>query len=294
MSDEGLMDLEGEAPEPVAAAPVSEAAPVEAAPEAPPAEADDLETVELNGQRVVPVSVLKALREERNSLKDRAAKADQLEAQVRELAPYAEFIRNNQGLLQARQPEPSPQAPAAPESDPDAVEAARLMDFYKPDGSLDAEKGAKWLSLQDRRASKLADQRVAPILQRTYQDQAELNYQRALALKDPNTGESLDRRVFQELWNTMSAEEQANPHVAAVVAAAAFGMDRMTAKPRQKVVAPPPNAPIVSEASGGVPQNRPSMSRFEESVAKERGIAPSKWQEHTKGYQTGRPSALED
>lgn len=290
MSDEPLVNLEDEAP-----AAETPAQPVEAT--APPAEApapepeDELDTIELQGQRVVPVNVLRAMREEQKALKAQAAKAADLEAQVRELAPYAEFIKHNQQLL--RQPQAPPEAPKAPDADPDALEAAALMDFYTPDGSLDAAKGAKWLALQDKRASKLADQRVQPILQRTAQEQAQINFQKAAQIKDAN-GESPSMESLRAVWDGLSDQPHllADPRVAGVMSALALGIDRLQ-KPRAKTVPTPPPA-IVSEPSGGLPQNRPSLSNFERQVAKERGISETKWAENLKHFTPGRASALED
>jgi hypothetical protein len=166
------------------------------------------------------------------------------------------------------------------------------MDFYTATGQPDVEKGARWLALQDKRTQRLADEKVRPILQQTAQDQASVNFQRALQIKDAN-GETPSRESLQAVWQAMPAEYTADPRVAGVLAATALGLDRMRT-PRKHVVAPPATAPLVTEASGGRPQARPAMSAFEEGIAKERGMTPARWQEMTKGYQSGRPTPLED
>lgn len=296
MSDEGLVNLEDDsapAPAPVAAAPEPIAAAPTETPQqsAPPAE-EEPDGIDLNGQRMVPISALHAEREKRQQLSALAAKAQELEAWRRENEPALQFLQNNRDLLIQRVQQPEPVAPAAPQVDPDALEAARLMDFYRADGTPDIEKGQRWLALQDKRAGKLAEDRVRPILQQTAQDQANLNFQRALQIQDAN-GETPSRESLQAVWAAMPPDLVADQRVAGVLAATALGLDRMRT-PRKAVTPPPPSAPLVTESVGGVPRLRPTLSPFEETIAKERGISATKWQEHTKNFQPGRPTALED
>lgn len=287
MSEDGLMDLESDAPVPepeqaAAPAPVMDAAPIAD---------DEPDTVEVAGQRVVPLSVVKELRDKVRTLTEKADKADQLEAWQRENEPALRFLQNNRDLLVQRvAPDPTP-APE-PQADPDAREAALLMDFYKPDGTPDVEKGARWLALQDRRSGRLADERVQPILARTQQEQANVNYHMARNIKDAN-GEMPSDESLRAVWQSMPPELTSNQQVAGMLAALALGMDRMRA-PRKNVVAPQTTAPLVSESAGGNPRTRPQMSAIEERIARERGVSATKWAENTAGYQPGRATALED
>ena len=294
MSDEEVIgtNLEDDGPAIEAPAPVAEQPAQDAAPEAPADDrAAEVEAVEVGGQKYVPAGVLKAMRDETRALKERAAQADQLEAQWREAQPYVEFLRNNRELLiQRQQPEPTP-APAAPQADPDALEAARLMDFYKPDGTPDTEKGARWLALQDKRGERIADARVRPLLQQTAQDQASINFQRALQIKDAN-GETPSLESLQAVWQAMPADLVADQRVAGVLAATALGLDRM--RTPRKATVPIPSPALVTENSGGNPRTRPVLSPLEERIASERGISATKWAENTRGYQPGRPAVLED
>ena len=81
--------------------------------------------MDIGGQKAVPYAVVKELREKVRNLSDKAAKADQLEAWQRENEPALRFLQNNKDLLIQRAA-PEPQAPAAPQLDPDAREAALL------------------------------------------------------------------------------------------------------------------------------------------------------------------------
>lgn len=278
-----------EAPAPVAAAPV-------AAPEAPPPPADDapdVESVDVGGQRLVPLSALLTERREKQTLKEQAGRVAELEQWRRDNEPYVQFLQNNRELLIQRvQPEPAPRAPAAPAVDPDALEAARLMDFYRADGQPDVEKGARWLALQDKRSGRIADERVQPMRERTQHEQASINFQRALQIKDAN-GESPSRESVEAIFRQMPPELAADERVSMVLTLAAMGADRMKT-PRKAVVAPPSAPPLITETSGGNPRTRPTLTPLEERIASDRGISATKWQEHTRGYQPGRPTQLED
>lgn len=288
MSDEGLMNLEDDGPEPVADVAPADVAPVEAAPDAPVADPDEADAVDIGGQKAVPLAVVKELREKVRNLSEKAQKADALEAWQRENEPALRFLQNNRDLLIQRAEPPA----AAPSIDPDAREAALLMDFYKPDGSPDDERGAKWLALQEKRANRVAEAQMAPIRQRTQMDQATANYNLARQVKDAN-GESPSDASLQAIWRQMPPELVADPSVAGVMAALALGLDRLNGPKRGPVVPMPPPA-LMTEPSGGHPKARPSLSPLEERIAADRGVSQTKWQENTRGYQPGRAMTLED
>jgi hypothetical protein len=293
MSDEvvGGVNLEDDGPPLPVAEPTPE--PVAEAPPEPQADAPaEVEAVEVAGQRYVPHAALAAERAKGKALAEKASRVDALEQEWRNAQPYVEFLRNNPDLLKARQPEPVPAPVVAPEADPDALEAARLMDFYRADGSPDLDRGARWLALQEKRAEKIAQARVAPILQQTAQDQAALNFQRAQQIKAPD-GRSPSIESLQAVWQAMPADLVADPRVAGVLAMTAIGMDAMRAQPRP-VVVPPSSPALVSEPSGGNPRTRPALSALEERIAADKGISATKWAEHTRGYQPGRATQLED
>ena len=290
MSDDGLMNLEDDGPAPVAA-PEPEPEAITAAPEAPAADPDDADAVDIGGQKAVPLAVVKELREKVRNLSEKANRADALEAWQRENEPALRFLQNNRDLLIQRAA-PEPQAPAAPSIDPDAREAALLMDFYRPDGTPDDERGSKWLALQEKRAGRIAEAQMAPIRQRTQMDQATANYNLARQVKDAN-GESPSDASLNAIWRQMPPELVADPSVAGVMAALALGLDRLNAPKRGPVVPMPPPA-LVTESSGGHPKARPTLSPLEERIAADRGVSQTKWQEHTRGYQPGRAMTLED
>src|SRR5262245_40549452 len=163
MSDEAIApNLEDDTPAPpVAQEPQAET------PQEP--KAAEVEAVEVAGEKYVPVSAIIAERKARQIAEQAAQRAQEIEQWAYQNRPYVDFLKNNPQLLQQRQ-EPPPQAPAAPNEDPEAREAALLMDFYTADGKPDVEKGARWLALQDRRAQKAAGDVMRPLAQSTAQE----------------------------------------------------------------------------------------------------------------------------
>ena len=132
---------------------------------------------------------------------------------------------------------------------------------------------------------------MAPIRQRTQQEQANANYQLARQVKDAN-GETPSEASLNAIWRHLPPELVSDPSVAGVMAALALGLDRLNAPKRGP--APPAGPPLVTESSGGRPHARPSLSPLEERIAADRGVSQTKWVENTRGYQPGRAMTLED
>lgn len=295
MNDEpgGLMNLEDDAPETPVVPAVADST-VVAAPDAPVVPAVTEQEVQAAGGDRERAGLLAALRAERDTsktLKDRAALADTYAQQLADARPYVEFLRANPHLMTPRAAEPPP---APKEADPDAVEAAQLMDFYKPDGQLDVDKGAKYLALQDRRAGRVTQEAVRPYREQSLQEKSAQNFALALGLKDPQ-GNSPSREALNTVWKTLSVEDTANVEIAATLAMLAMGADRMMGKaPAARPAAAPIPAPLVTEGSGGHQAAPGALSRLEEGIVQHRGMTAAKWAEHTAGFQPGRSNVLED
>jgi hypothetical protein len=261
--------------------------------EMPPADqhAAEVEAVEVGGQKYVPLAAVLAERNEKKALKDRASKADAYEAELAQMRPYIQFLQANPQLLQPRTPEPVP-AHQAPAEDPDALEAAQMMDFYTSDGKPDVARGAKWLALQDRRNQRQTQEAVRPYAEQSQQERSQVNFMRAAQIADAD-GRKPSEAALREVWSNMPAELTSDPKVAGLLAMIAFGMDRVRTK--DGPVAPPvPPPAMVTEASGGTPRVRQVMSALESRVAAERNINQTNWMDRTKGFTANRPSVLED
>lgn len=288
MSDDGVVSVEEDGPDPVPDPPAPPP-PIAAAPETP-AEEDtpaEVESVEVAGKKYVPVGALIGERKQRQALQEKANKADQLEAYVNDARPWVDFLKANPDLLKPRQQ--APPAPAEPTTDPQAESLAKTLDLYTADGKPDLSRAQTLQQLITSTAQTIADKAIGPVHERNHQDQSARNFQIALTVKDAD-GRTPSPESLTHIWRTMSAEQTANPNVASILALTAMGLDRVSKKN------PPPapaHAPIVTESLGGSVR-RPSLSQLETNIARDRGISEAKWQENTKGFVAGRPTTLED
>jgi hypothetical protein len=296
------LQIEDTHPEPdTAPTPAAPPAAEAAATAAPPAATEpepliDPDTADLTDERVRTglLGEIKRLRQENRLLKPAAADAEQLRAWAHANQPYVEFLQKHPDFLAARPA--APPASATPTEDPDALEAAQLMDFYTADGKADIDKGRRWLALQDRRASRLAQQAVEPLAQSRTQAQAENNYRQLLGLKLPD-GTLVRKDTVDAFWRRAAAEPNglqtlADPQSLAGIALMVLGAEAMS---RQQPVAPPSREPLVTEPSGGTPGQMPRLSDLERRVVAARGgISEKEWTEKTRGFQPGRPMILED
>lgn len=272
--------------------------PVDAAPEPqvePPAPTEDdiPEAVEVSpGQRVVPVGVVKALREELRQLKPLAEQAQQLDAYVRDVRPYVEFLKANPNLLQ---PQTQPQ-PAAPQTDPALVELARTLELYDPaTGQPDVARAAKIRDLTRAEAQAIADQRIAPLQEGTHEQRAAANLQAILATKDAD-GRPLEQQYVVQAVQTItsslpSAEAKrilADPKVAQLLRLTALGMQ---ASAKKSGPVPPTEPPLHVESPGG--GGGVVLSEDSRRLAKLAGIPEKDYAERAKRFQPGRSNVLE-
>ena len=290
MSEE-LLNVEDDGPDP---ATIPEpAAPIAAAPEVPPAAPEEEDPTSVDLRDIPKVSgllaALKSERESNKALKEKASRAEQLEAYVNESRPYVEFLKNNPDLLKPRQAPPAPQPSPVQDVDPQAEEMARLLDLYTPEGQPDLKRAQKFLKVVDTKAAQQAQAVVAPVHARSAQEQSNANFNLALTYKDP-AGRSPSRDALAAVWRSMDPSQTADPHVASILTLTALGMDYANTKPQPQA---PQHAPLVTEGSGSAPA-RPNLSRLEASIARDRGVKESTWQDFTKGFQPGRPQQLED
>ena len=303
MSDEGLINVEDDAPTPVEALTPQEPA-SDAAPEQPdPAvEAQDqpasVDAVEVGGQRYAPIAALKAEREKRQALEPLARRAQELEAWQQQNAPYIEFLRANPDFLrqQQRQPDPVP-APAVPQVDPAHVELAQSLDLYDQNGNPDVARAAKIQAVMAKTAETQARQLVQPFEDQRVQAKAVEGYQYLASLKHAD-GTPIDRQVVDFIWQQASQEPNGmqtlgNPQSVAGLALMALGADAQW-KARTPAAPAKPAPPVFTEGSGGNPRSAPTVSAMEERVAKERGMTAAAWSENLRGFKPGATNVLED
>ena len=283
----GSQNLEDDAP-PAQANTEPSTPPVELPQEPPEAGA-----VDVAGEVMVPLAALKEERGKRQALETKAQRADQLEQYVAANEPMLTLIKQYPDLLRRpADPVPAHQPPA---EDPEALEAAKLLDFYTPEGKPDVAKGAAHLALVNRQAQRIADAAVNPMRQQSLQERANANFQLALGIKDAS-GNPINPHALRAVWQQVQNSPNgvailADRDAAAFVASAAHGAVSLTTPAG---VVTPLRPPVVTEASGGGPQRRAPISELETRVAAERGRDAEHWSKLTKGHVAGRPNLVEE
>jgi hypothetical protein len=225
--------------------------------------------------KLVPLSAVvksrernKALKAENLTLAQKAARAEQLEQQLAQQAPY---LQAAQALLAARQAAPQAEPAAPPPDDSKARELAQVLDLYKPDGTPDVEKAQKTLALMAEMAGKQADERVQPILQHTAQQQSQVMLARAKATKAPN-GKVADPAILEQLWSQAASNVTTNPEGAKWLWTIAYGLSNMNEK-AAPVAAPPSDPPLYTEKAGGQDAASVKLDAVDLKLAKELGMS---------------------
>jgi hypothetical protein len=287
MSDADLIAHDPVTPpaDPPPAEPIAEPEPPAAPVDADAAIDAEIESsaIDVDGtDKLVPLSAVTKLRErvktertERQKLAERAAKADQLEQQLAQQAPY---LQAAQALLAARQAAPQAEPAAPPPDDTEARELAASLDLYKPDGTPDVDKAAKVLALMDKRADSKAEAKIAPVLQHSARQQAAYMLARAKQTALPN-GEKPDPAILDELWmhlaqqpnglNTLSSQDGA-----LILWNQALGLtrakeSRLPPKPQPQTLA----EPLYTEKAGGQDAASVKLDAVDLKLAKELGMS---------------------
>jgi len=304
MADEPLVNLEEDGPTaPPADTPATPIADTPATPNVtPPAETPPVDDPELSAHaddddRVKGIlNETTRLRHANRDLKGRVEQGDQAQQWIHQNRAYIEFLQQNPDFLKPHAPEPVPAAPAGPVVDPEAEEAAKLMDFFKADGTPDLDRGARFLKMQQRRADQATAAAVQPLTESRQREQAQQNYQylTQLTYKD---GSKINPAIVNAVWTQAMKEPGAletlsNPQALGGLSAVILGVDAYGRFGNQP--APPPQAPVPSLASGGAPGDRPTLSALEKDVAAARGKTDKEFVALQKGFRAGRESVLED
>lgn len=277
----------------VQAQPVAqEPPPVEAAQEPPaepaqepPAEDDIPEAVEVQpGVRVVPVGVVKALRDEIKALKPQAQRTAELEQQVNQFRPYADFLQANPHILNPQQPQ---QAPVAQADDPALVEYARTLDLYTPDGKPDTTRAAKLRDMTRAEAQAIAQQAIAPIQEVTHEQRAATNIQAIV-----NSG--VDQQYIAEaVRNVLPAQMPKQEALRVMADPAVSNLIRLTAMGLQAAAtaaqpAAPTAPPLYRESPGGA-----APLQVSEDHTRKLGVKHDEYVKSASRYVPGKANSLE-
>lgn len=259
-----------------------------------PAEETHEEAVELKpGEKYVPLSALMAVRNENKALKPQAAKAAELESQLNELRPYADFVKANPQLLQPRQ-EPAP--PPDPTKDPAIEQYARRFDLYTADGKPDVERAKAIIDDNRAVAREEANKLLEPVRNETLAQRAVANVtwmtQQKDAAGNPLAQEHIDavvRSITGQMTKAQALKVLADPAVVQVTTDTAWGRQARSARP---VAQKPPGEPLHVETAGGG-QGVP-ITDASRRLAKSAGISDKDFEASAKKFQPGKYNRLED
>ena len=258
---------------------------------APPAPPPDEAEVELNGQRLVPVT---ALQKERSTARQYREAYEALQPQIQAAREIAVYVQENRDAIEAGRGgrPPAPAAPATSEPDPQLVALAKSLDLYDAQGQPNVAAAKTLAGYIDQAAESKARAAVQPIEAQGAAERSKLNFQRALVTVGPN-GTKADPQILAQIWQQMPPEHTANEHVAYATLLTALGYQTMTST---APVAPPAPAsePLITEASGGRTVARVGLSDFDRRIASARGKTEAEYGNLLTGSPRGRDSVLED
>ena len=223
--------------EPVQQVPIA-AAPPEPEPSKQEPDEDDLEAEavldRLTNKHMVPLKYAQIQREKARTLKAeretisakvaelevKAARTAELETAIQQWQTYAQQMAQRQ----PGQPQPDPQVAEQQKQARlgRAERIAKRFDLYRPDGTLDVDRGLEHLTEQEELAREQAAEMVQPLRRETAQSKSHAN-RAALAAHLQKQGTPVDATLFNQLWSHLTPELTANQEVAAVAAAAALG-----------------------------------------------------------------------
>lgn len=231
--------------------------PIEPAETTPPDELESQAITTPAGDKLVPLS---ALQEARGKIRDQAAQVARIPdletevATLRELKPFAEFVKNNPHLLQPQAPAAAP-PPAPTGPDPELEQYARRFDLYTPAGIPDVERAKAIREDTAKIARTEAEKLFQPMEARGLQQQAAANLhwisQQTDAYGRPLSQDAIAEAVaplVQGMDEPTRIKAMADPRVAQLLLSHAktAQLGRMAAP-----VAAPTTPPLHTETPGG-------------------------------------------
>lgn len=253
-----------------------------------PADPDEASAVEVGGEKMVPLSALKAARSEAKGFKQQAGQYEQF---LVENAPYLKVLKENPNLFQqAAQPR---EAPAPSNADPELVELARSLDYYDKNGAPDLERAQKHQTIIRREASRMAQQMVAPLAQSNAQQTTQATFAKFANTKLPN-GQQINPQTLAKYFGALAQNGVVVNDQVGYAAWSLAGMEQMQGSPLPAQPAAPGGPPLHTENVGSVPRRPQQLSEVERLVMQARGLTDKTYNELTKGFSAGRSSSLED
>lgn len=268
-----------------------------------PEDDDELvQTIEHQGVKLVPIGEMLRFRKESKQLKKQLAdlqpqveRMAQVEQQIAEIRPYAEFIKQNPEILEhaANGTKPSRTA-EQPVEDIEARDTAEDLGLYTADNKLDIARARRILDRATSNAEKKLQKEIEPLRRQTVEGQAAAMKQRLYSLKAQDgvtpiaTRESLD-----EMSKVLPADLLAQPNVAFFVALAAAGFDKFNGrapKAAQRAEEPEYDEPLHTEAPG---RRGSGLNPELQKLGQRMGVTEAQLKDINQKYVPGKALALE-
>lgn len=230
-----------------------------------------------------------ALKSQLTEAQEKAAKYDELKGYVDQARPIIERVRANPAL--ANDPPQAKVEPAKALSDTEAVEYAKDLDLYKPDGTPDVDRAQRLAGRQAELASRSAQAAIAPFQANDAQRASHAMMQQISGYKD-NNGHTVDAGVLKEIWAGVPPELSAKPEVAAVLYQMALGQSIMQGK-YGGLKSPGPGAVVPTESLGGGGKPRAEIDATGLKFARAADMKNADFQKTAERFQPGRVNALE-
>lgn len=258
----------------------------------PTVETEPEGTVEVQGQKLVPLSALQAERQRARESTEQKLRAE-YEPTKQQLAAAEQRATQLQAQFDALQAQHAPKPLDIPSvSDDEAEKYARRYELYTPNG-LDLSRAKQIIADNRAETTKIATQAaqeaVQPYAQSSAQQSSRQNFVWAAQQKGSDGQPLVDPRVLAEEWAKLPTELTAQPNVAQWVLRAAIGEAHLTGK---RAPAAPAFEPTFSEAPGGRPQPY-AMGAIEKRMASVSGMSEKDFSDRAKTYQPNAVNFLE-
>jgi len=250
------------------------------------------------GEKLVPLGALAAAREKAREkelalsakdaeiaqLRDKAQKFDQVSGEWTAIQPILQQIKSGQY---------QPQTPAKPQVNEQALQYAKDLDLYKPDGTPDVERAQRILHYNAVQAQEQAKALVQPIYQNHAQQQSAANLNAAINFK-PANGVQADPEVLKQIWSMVPAELSSQPGVAGVLYKVAVAESLTAGKTKLPAQAPPPPPPPqFTESLGGGAAVPKELSAIDRAMMSAGNIKASDYEKISSGFKPGQSNVLE-
>lgn len=253
---------------------------------------DDGNIVTRGDKRYVREEALHAERE-------RAKAASAALARIEPLVPeFTEFLnqkqnRNNANVERATRPSAETYA-----DDDDLRGFALVRGYYKADGvTPDTERANQELNIMARIADRSAAKHVGPVQRDTVQSHADANYREALGRTFTDGEPIAERKYLEQVFNSVPAEQRADPQVAQMLEVMALGVQELEARKAGR--RPSRREPTFREGASGRSSlgSGDALDALDAAAARARGKTPEQWGKMTKqigGGGMGTGTVLED